>query len=44
MNLYLYTYLQYCEASQEADLTVSVKENRYFNSLTMTTEIYRVVV
>lgn len=27
MNLYLYTYLQYCEASQEADLTESVKEN-----------------
>lgn len=41
MNLHLYIYLQYCEASQEANLTESVKENRYFKNLTMTTtEIY----
>ena len=41
MNLHLYIYLQYCEASQEANLTESVKENRCFKSLTMTTtEIY----
>jgi len=37
MNLHLYIYLQYCEASQEANLTESVKENRYFKNFTMTT-------
>lgn len=37
MDLRLCIYLQYCEASQEANLTESVKEKRYFSCLAMTT-------
>lgn len=37
IDLHLCIYLQYCEVSQEANLTESVKENRHFSCLAMTT-------